>query len=241
MGTYCGTMSLQDLGLFPRPRHKRGRLLPSLIRQRRTREWQLAQDPARAKLSDPVEARGTRTRGKQTIRRLLIAGREALREVGYANLRVDDVVTRAGTSHGTFYLYFSDKRDLLDALRDDLLLMVEDLGDILPVLDGKLETRRQLEVWVSTALRVLTPHAGTIKALMSADPNWDWREVTRSIEGSLGQRIRAANGVVDIAAEHVAWAISAMLVGLAVGAPTSPYAQTSVARMIHNCILHDAA
>ncbi|MFT5222004.1 MAG: AcrR family transcriptional regulator [Glaciecola sp.] len=200
----------------------------------------MAQDSAQAQLSDPVEARGARTRAKQTIRRLLIAGHEALCEVGYADLRVDDVVKRAGTSRGTFYLYFSNKRDLLDALLDDLLLMVDDLGDILPVLDSKPETRRQLEIWVSTALRVLIPHAGTIKALMSADPNWDWREVTRSIEGSLGQRIRAANGVVDIAAEHVAWAISAMLVGLAVGAPTSPYGQTSVARMIHRCIVDDA-
>ncbi len=56
----------------------------------------------------PVSARGRRTRAK-----LLESGREALAERGQHQTRVDDVVSRAGTSHGTFYLYFENIEDLV--------------------------------------------------------------------------------------------------------------------------------
>ena len=35
---------------------------------------------------------------------------------GYHPARVDDIVKVAKTSHGTFYLYFSNKEDLFHAL-----------------------------------------------------------------------------------------------------------------------------
>jgi len=60
---------------------------------------------------EPVSARGRRTRAK-----LLECGREALAERGHNGTRVDDVVSRAGTSHGTFYLYFENVEDLLAAV-----------------------------------------------------------------------------------------------------------------------------
>lgn len=50
--------------------------------------------------------------------RLLAGAREAFAELGYAGTRVEDVVTRAGTSHGTFYTYFADKHGVLLALTE---------------------------------------------------------------------------------------------------------------------------
>ena len=41
---------------------------------------------------------------------------EVFAERGFHGVRVDDVVRRAGISHGTFYLYFSNKEDLFGAL-----------------------------------------------------------------------------------------------------------------------------
>jgi AcrR family transcriptional regulator len=76
----------------------------------------------------PTDARdtdgGTRgTRGPRTKRtsgptraRLLAAARESFAELGFASTRVADIVALAGTSHGTFYTYFDDKRDALLAL-----------------------------------------------------------------------------------------------------------------------------
>ncbi|MBV8463925.1 MAG: TetR/AcrR family transcriptional regulator [Acidimicrobiales bacterium] len=50
------------------------------------------------------------------MRRLLDAAMKAIDERGYHGTRVQDVVDIANTSHGTFYLYFSNKEDLVRAL-----------------------------------------------------------------------------------------------------------------------------
>ena len=50
------------------------------------------------------------------MRKLLDAAMVAFDQRGYHATRVNDVVDIAKTSHGTFYLYFSNKEDLLRAL-----------------------------------------------------------------------------------------------------------------------------
>jgi AcrR family transcriptional regulator len=64
----------------------------------------------------PASKRALRSQGKETMRRLLDAAMEAIDERGYHSTRVKDVVDIANTSHGTFYLYFSNKEDLVRAL-----------------------------------------------------------------------------------------------------------------------------
>jgi AcrR family transcriptional regulator len=49
----------------------------------------------------------------------LAGAREAFAEHGFASTRVADIVASAGTSHGTFYTYFDDKRDVLLALTEE--------------------------------------------------------------------------------------------------------------------------
>ena len=62
------------------------------------------------------------------------AGMAVLAGKGYHAARVDDVVTEAGVSHGTFYLYFANKEALVLALAErcaaDLGGLVARLGDI---------------------------------------------------------------------------------------------------------------
>ncbi|MGO9749962.1 MAG: TetR/AcrR family transcriptional regulator [Solirubrobacteraceae bacterium] len=53
-----------------------------------------------------------------TRERLLEGAREAFAKRGFASTRVADIVALAGTSHGTFYTYFDDKRDVLLALTE---------------------------------------------------------------------------------------------------------------------------
>jgi AcrR family transcriptional regulator len=52
----------------------------------------------------------------ETRDRLLAASRRAFAELGFAKARVEDVVTRAGVGHGTFYAYFPNKQAALAAL-----------------------------------------------------------------------------------------------------------------------------
>ncbi len=54
-----------------------------------------------------------------TRERLLAGARAAFAKRGFASTRVADIVALAGTSHGTFYTYFDDKRDVLLALTQE--------------------------------------------------------------------------------------------------------------------------
>ncbi|WP_433723191.1 TetR/AcrR family transcriptional regulator [Nocardia sp. CA-129566] len=60
-------------------------------------------------------------RNAETRRRLLSAAREAFAENGYANATVADIVKRAGRSHGSFYLHFTNKEAALQALLEDAM------------------------------------------------------------------------------------------------------------------------
>lgn len=51
------------------------------------------------------------TRGRRTRAALLQAGREVFEQQGFKNARIHDIAARAGTSHGTFYTYFSSKEN----------------------------------------------------------------------------------------------------------------------------------
>lgn len=89
-----------------------------------------ARKPACSTDGRVLQRQGLATRGK-----LLDAAVPALAEHGFHAVRVDDVVRRAGVSHGTFYLYFADKEDLFLALAercadeaDDLVAALHDVG-----------------------------------------------------------------------------------------------------------------
>jgi AcrR family transcriptional regulator len=72
--------------------------------------------PARPPSGRPAAGRRLRSQGEETVRKLLDAGRQTFASMGYAAARIDDVVAAAGISHGTFYLYFRNKEDLLHRL-----------------------------------------------------------------------------------------------------------------------------
>jgi AcrR family transcriptional regulator len=65
------------------------------------------------------------------MRRLLDAAMVAFDQRGYYDTRINDVVQIAKTSHGTFYLYFSNKEDLLRALVTEAGAHAQDLADAL--------------------------------------------------------------------------------------------------------------
>jgi AcrR family transcriptional regulator len=78
------------------------------------RETTAASGEATAQLA----GRAKRTTGP-TRERLLAAARQSFARLGFASTRVADIVALAGTSHGTFYTYFDDKRDALLALTQE--------------------------------------------------------------------------------------------------------------------------
>lgn len=91
------------------------------------------------------------------MRKLSDAGMRVFAERGYHQSRVDDIVRAARTSHGTFYLYFANKQDLLRALAADCAAEMEhladDIGPIGPDAEGFATLRDFLERFLTTYRR----------------------------------------------------------------------------------------
>ena len=71
-----------------------------------------------------------------TENRLLNAGREEFALKGYYASNVDSITQRASVSHGTFYLYFKSKNELL-------ITIIKELLDGIPMIAGEAERREQ--------------------------------------------------------------------------------------------------
>jgi AcrR family transcriptional regulator len=119
------------------------------------------------------------------MRKLLDAGAEIFALRGYHAARVDDIVKLARASHGTFYLYFSNKEDLFHALvdevADEMNAVAESLGPLTPGPDG----RRELEEWIDRYVRLYERHGAVIRAWTEAETSS--AEFGRLGSGALGR------------------------------------------------------
>jgi len=147
------------------------------------------------------------------MRKLFDAGMRVFAERGYHAARVDDIVRAARTSHGTFYLYFANKEDLLRALAvdcaDDLAKLADRIGPITPDEQGFGELRAFLAEFVATYRR----YGPVIRAWMEdqvADAEIDRLGVKAftAIAARLGQRMREVG--VDIVDNETA-AVGALM------------------------------
>jgi AcrR family transcriptional regulator len=117
----------------------------------------------------PAQGRELGAQGRQTVRRLLEAGLAEFDERGFQAVRVDDVVRRAKTSHGTFYLYFANKDDLFRTLLRDALRDMESITDEFPVVTSNEGGRAALRRWIETFTDTYAAHATVIRILSQAE------------------------------------------------------------------------
>jgi AcrR family transcriptional regulator len=131
-------------------------------------------DPARPRPpslggGEPAQGRALGRQGQRTVRKLLEAGLVEFDERGFQAVRVDDVVRRANTSHGTFYLYFSNKDDLFKTLLRDALDDMQVITEDFPVVTRNESGRAALRLWVHRFCDVYAAHATVIRILSQAD------------------------------------------------------------------------
>ena len=146
-----------------------------------------------------------RAQGRKTMRRLLDAGMRVFADRGFHAARVDDIVRAARTSHGTFYLYFTNKEDLLRALATEcgleLSALAGTLGPVGPDDEGYAELRAFLGRFFATYRR----YGPVIRAWMEghvedrAVSALGVRSFTEIAE-ALGRRLRECGAVGDAAA-----------------------------------------
>ena len=117
----------------------------------------------------PAQDRELRAQGRETVRKLLEAGIIEFEERGFVGVRVDDVVKRAGISHGTFYLYFSNKEDLFKALLRDALHDMEIVAGDFPVVTSDGTGLAVLRQWVRKFSAAYAAHGTVLRTLVSAN------------------------------------------------------------------------
>jgi AcrR family transcriptional regulator len=117
----------------------------------------------------PAQERELGRQGRETVRKLLEASLAEFDEKGFQAVRVDDVVRRAKTSHGTFYLYFANKDDLFRTLLRDALRDMEIITGDFPVVTRNDAGREALRNWVRKFCDTYAAHAPVIRILSSAD------------------------------------------------------------------------
>ena len=127
--------------------------------------------PLRPSLDGGVPAlqRELGAHGRDTVRRLLEAGLAEFDETGFQVARVEDIVRRAKTSHGTFYLYFANKDDLFRTLLRDALIDMANIADDFPVVTSNEAGRAALRRWVHSFTDTYAVHATVIRILSQAD------------------------------------------------------------------------
>jgi AcrR family transcriptional regulator len=117
----------------------------------------------------PAQGRELGRQGRETVRKLLDAGLVEFDERGFQSARVDDVVRRAKTSHGTFYLYFANKDDLFKTLLRDALHDMEIITGDFPVVTRNDAGRKALRGWVRKFFDAYAAHATVLRVLSQAD------------------------------------------------------------------------
>jgi AcrR family transcriptional regulator len=103
------------------------------------------------------------------MRKLLDAGMRVFAERGYHAARVDDIVRAARTSHGTFYLYFSNKEDLFRALAEEVGDEMQALAESLPALGHDADARAALRQWVESFAALYDHYGPVVRAWTEAE------------------------------------------------------------------------
>lgn len=136
------------------------------------------------------------------MRRLAEAGLRVFARRGYHETRVDDIVRAAKTSHGTFYLYFANKEDLLRALATECAAAIDGLAAEVPEIPTGPEGRAALAAFLDRFLATYGHYGVVIRAWMEnqvSERNVDRLgvEAFTRIAEAFAARMRAVSAPAD--------------------------------------------
>jgi AcrR family transcriptional regulator len=150
----------------------------------------------------PAKQRELRAQGRKTMGRLLDAGMRVFGERGFHAARVDDIVRAAKTSHGTFYLYFANKEDLLRALATECAQEMDALASRLGPVDRGPDGYAELRSFLDQFFAIYRRYGPILRAWMEG--HVDDRHVSAlgvkaftDIGVALGKRMREAGAKGD--------------------------------------------
>lgn len=182
------------------------------------------------------------------MRKLLDAAMVAFDQRGYYDTRINDVVKIANTSHGTFYLYFANKEDLLRALVAEAGVDAQQLADALnaPPRAGGSPQWEDVRGWISTYSELWVRYAPLFRAwtdLATIDPNLTdaLRQALTFMSDGLVRQVSMAPTAPGFDPEAAGMAVLAMLdrfhyLREFVGQPVDDRALDTMATMVHRAL-----
>ena len=110
---------------------------------------------------EPVQARGQKTR-----QRVLSAARKILLKRGYSGARVEEITRVARVGYGTFYKYFRNKQDVLEAVMEDVYWQFNEVGFPKQVEAERLD--EQIRTGITNYLKIYYTNRELLMALEPA-------------------------------------------------------------------------
>jgi AcrR family transcriptional regulator len=149
------------------------------------------------------------------MRKLLDAAMVAFDRRGYHATRVNDIVELAKTSHGTFYLYFANKEDLLRALVLEASRDLRRLDDELSAHAGR-PTWQALRQWIGEYSNLWRRYAPLLRSwteLSAEDPELGKlvRHTLRGVSSTLSACVEASGPPPGVEPGTAGVAMAAML------------------------------
>lgn len=156
-----------------------------------------------------------RRKGERTEDAFLRAAREVFARDGYLNSKITDIAAAAGRSPGSFYTYFDNKAQLLDALLDEFSRNVTE-ASLQSSSDDPHESIRGAVTAYWSNFKAHRPEMIGVFQLSMTDRHYAerWRSIRAlGIQGVLGQLRRAQRQghLVDADLPTMASAIMSML------------------------------
>ena len=168
-----------------------------------------------------VAERSARTHGRRTLAKLLDAAVDELASHGYHGARMGRIAKAAGVAHGTLYVYFADKADLLAALQSEADAELRRALLAMPPIEPGPSGRDSLASWAGDVCAVFQRYGAVFQALAEAlsddEQSVAGRAGLRSMRATtahMAERLRAACGESpEFDAEIAAICLFAMIEG----------------------------
>jgi len=144
-------------------------------------------------------------RGPRTRKRLLEASAQVFADRGYHSTRVEDIVTAAKTSHGTFYLYFTSKQEVFEVLIVQIVAELAKVADACPTLT----VNQAVQEWLNKFDAVYKTNHAFLRTWIEAEIASD--EIGRLGGGLVTRFTRALNERLHAAPSGLAPAPAAVI------------------------------
>ncbi len=162
----------------------------------------------------PVE--NLSNRALRTREKLKIATRDALNEIGFHRMRVQDITEGAGVAAGLFYRYFSDVREIVREICEDFMDELNAVTRNLPALAHPYD---QIFERHSIAAEMFSNNPGIIRCLFQHDDDFPefgqvWKAAAHEWNLQVADILKSHASMPSEQAEHMAYVLGAMTEGV---------------------------